>query len=323
MKSIVSLFLVLVLFSCQKKESLSIVTEFPLDETQARESQQLMVTHCYLCHSPNAPEQEGRIAPPMVAIKAYYQKETDSREDFIQAIMAYTNYPLKAVSKIPGSEKRYGKMPYQQFPDGVVEKIAAYLYDYRIQEPEWFASYWQAQHGSWEQKGSELAASEIPKTYEELGLEYALGTKAILGKNLMGAIQSKGTLAALEFCNIQAIPLTDSMSVQYNAQIKRVSDKNRNPNNKANAEELKYIQHFKEVVATQQEPKPVVLEKGNKVQFYYPITTNTMCLQCHGKQVTEEVRLQTLKLYPQDLAVGYEENEVRGIWSIQFDKNKK
>jgi cytochrome c553 len=318
MKQFLAIVVLVLLASCQRKTTDYEIITGPLSSEQALEAQKLMVTHCYLCHSPNAPEQEGRIAPPMVAIKAYYQKETDSREDFIQAIMAYTNYPLKAVSKIPGSEERYGKMPYQQFPDGVVEIIAAYLYDYRIQEPEWFASYWQVQHGSWEQKGSELAASEIPKTYDELGLEYALGTKAVLGKNLMGAIKSKGTLAALEFCNIQAIPLTDSMAVQYHAQIKRVSDKNRNPNNKANAEELKYIQHFKELVATQQEPKPVVLENGNKVLFYYPITTNTMCLQCHGKQVTEEVRLQTLKLYPRDLAVGYEENEVRGIWSISF-----
>ncbi|MBX2926438.1 MAG: hypothetical protein KF852_01265 [Saprospiraceae bacterium] len=34
----------------------------------------LMETNCYLCHSPAAPEQEGRIGPPMVAIKAYYME---------------------------------------------------------------------------------------------------------------------------------------------------------------------------------------------------------------------------------------------------------
>lgn len=157
--------------------------------------------------------------------------------------------------------------------------------------------------------------------FEELGLDYALSTKAVLGQNLMGAIQAKGTIAALEFCNIQAIPLTDSMSLQFNAKIKRVSDKNRNPNNKANSEELQYIQKFKEIIAANQEPKAVVLDKGKQIQFYYPITTNSMCLQCHGKKVEDKVRLQTLKLYPNDLAVGYEENEVRGIWSITFDKN--
>lgn len=46
----------------------------------------------------------------------------------------------------------------------------------------------------------------------------------------MTAIQQKGTIAALDFCNVQAIPLTNSMSTHYNAVIKRVSDRNRNPN---------------------------------------------------------------------------------------------
>jgi hypothetical protein len=30
-----------------------------------------------------------------------------------------------------------------------------------------------------------------------------------------------------------------------------------------------------------------------------------------------------MKLYPKDLAIGYNENEVRGIWSITFDKKHK
>ena len=137
----------------------------------------------------------------------------------------------------------------------------------------------------------------------------------------MGTIQKKGTLEALAFCNIQAIPLTDSMSVNYNAKIKRVSDKNRNPKNNANAEELKYIAQFKKDFAEQKEIKPIVLEEGNKVQFYYPIETNSMCLQCHGTQIKPEVSRQILKLYPKDLAVGYNEGDVRGIWSITFDKN--
>ena len=136
----------------------------------------------------------------------------------------------------------------------------------------------------------------------------------------MGAIQKNRTLHALEFCNTRAITLTDSMSTKHNATIKRVSDKNRNPNNKANIEELKYISQFKEQLAAKKEMKPIVLEKGHQVQFYYPIETNTMCLQCHGKQIKPDVQKQILKLYPKDLAVGYSENEIRGIWSITFNK---
>ena len=68
--------------------------------------------------------------------------------------------------------------------------------------------------------------------YAQRGLKYALTTKAVLGKNLMKTIQKKGTLEAVTFCNKQAYPLTDSMSLVHNAIIKRVTDQPRNPSNK-------------------------------------------------------------------------------------------
>jgi len=159
--------------------------------------------------------------------------------------------------------------------------------------------------------------------YAERGLNYALSTKAVLGKNLMGTIQKKGTLEALAFCNEKAYPLTDSMAVVHNAIIKRVSDKPRNQKNHANAEELGYIKTYKQVLANNEEPSPIVKELDNKVHVYYPITTNTMCLQCHGKpnEAIEKSTLDKLaSLYPYDKAIGYNVNEVRGIWSITFDK---
>jgi cytochrome c553 len=281
-----------------------------------------METHCYLCHNPTASKNEGRIAPPMVAIKArYIDREGYNKEEFIKHFTSFVENPTEEKALLRGAVKRHGVMPKQVFPEGSVAKIAAFMYDYQIEEPTWFKAHWES-HGNknWKQSGAKLATASIEKTFSEIGLEYALETKKLLGKNLMGAIQKEGTLAALKFCNIQAMPLTDSMSAQYNAVIKRVSDRNRNPNNKANAEELYYIDYYKNQLAHQQEIKPVTLEKSGKIQFYYPIETNSMCLQCHGTQIKSEVSKQILKLYPNDLAVGYKENEVRGIWSITFDK---
>jgi len=56
----------------------------------------------------------------------------------------------------------------------------------------------------------------------------ALETKAVLSKNLLTAISTKGTAGALAFCNERAITLTDSIALNLNTGIKRVSDKNRN-----------------------------------------------------------------------------------------------
>lgn len=162
--------------------------------------------------------------------------------------------------------------------------------------------------------------------YSEIGFKYATTTKSTLGKNLTGAIMEGGTEHALKFCNIEAMPLTDSMSQLYNAKITRVSDKPRNPQNAANVNETHQISYFKNLVAegkTGKDIKPNVIFKGDEVRFYYPILTNEMCLQCHGTK-EDAVKPATLAmlsdLYPEDKATGYGDNEVRGIWSIIFEK---
>ena len=93
--------------------------------------------------------------------------------------------------------------------------------------------------------------------------------------------------------------------------------------NKANAEELGYIEDFKQDVASGSKIDPIVKTEGRQVHFYSPIVTNAMCLQCHGmpgEQVKPVTMAKLQDLYPSDMAIGYNENEVRGIWAIVFDQ---
>jgi len=169
-------------------------------------------------------------------------------------------------------------------------------------------------------EGYEAQEDALLEEKTGIGLNYVMETQQLLGQNLIAAIQQDGLLHALGFCNIEAIPLTQQMEAKHGASIKRVSDNYRNPNNAANEGELHYIAHFQKEIDAGNEPKPVVLSNGGMTRFYYPIITNAMCLQCHGKPERIDVDvLQKIKvLYPNDLATGYEENEVRGIWSIEF-----
>ncbi len=322
-KALLLVLPVLLLASCRHEKPGAGAASETLAAADVHPGKKLMETNCYLCHSPSAPEGEGRIGPPMVAIKAYYMEEGVTKEQFTEEMRAFLQAPDAGKAKIKDAVERYGLMPYQHYSDETVAQIAEYLYDYHIEEPAWFAAHWEAKHGKgpYRQSGKKVAPDAgAEKSLKDIGLEYALETKKVLGKNLMEAIQSKGALYAMEFCNIQAIPLTDSMSRQYNADIRRVSGRNRNPSNKANAEELDYIARFQKQVAAGEEPMPVLLERNGIAQFYYPIITNTMCLQCHGKptDIQPEVRQKIATLYPGDLATGYSENEVRGIWSIRF-----
>ncbi|TYB79153.1 c-type heme family protein [Bizionia myxarmorum] len=320
-----------VVSSCknEKQEGQDYVNSATIDKQQNHPGKKLMEVNCYVCHSPTANHDE-RIAPPMAAIKNHYLSEGITKADFIRDIESYVKNPTEANSKMPGAVRRFGVMPKAQYPENTITQIADYIFDYDIDQPEWFDDHVKEQggkglgnmnrSGKQNMKKQQAFLRDSAMSYEEIGLKYAMSTQAELGKNLMGTIQKKGTLAAVEFCNVAAYPLTDSMSVVQNANIKRVSDKPRNPNNQANNQELKYIAQFKASVAAKKEPKAIVEETDDTVQFYYPISTNTMCLQCHGKNIEPEVYKSIKALYPMDEAIGYMENEVRGIWSISFDK---
>ncbi|GGE07246.1 c-type heme family protein [Psychroflexus salis] len=330
MKYVYLFTLVISMLACNSDKKKNNYTKIDSEDPQvelAKAAKLNMENKCYLCHNPTSSEQ-NRIGPPMAAIKARYLKDASSKEHFIQAIWNFVEQPTKQKAKLKGAVKRFGVMPYQKYNQEEIEAIAAYIFSYNIEEPDWFKAHWKEKHGEkFSQKGKKLSNQAInDKDYTAIGMKYAKTTKAQLGKNLMGAIQNNGVLHALEFCNVQAMPITDSMAQVHQAQIKRVSDKNRNPLNAANSSELKHIKFFKSQIAEAKEPKPIIEENSSSINFYYPILTNDMCLKCHGKpneDIAQKNYNKILKLYPNDKAIGYDINEVRGIWSIEFEKNEK
>jgi len=135
----------------------------------------------------------------------------------------------------------------------------------------------------------------------------------------MGTIQKKRILEAVTFCNKQAYSIADNMAVTQNATIRLMSDKPRNPENQVNAKEQGIIDRFKKPIASNEKYQPVTEIEKSMVKFYAPITTNSMCLQCHGspeKNIEPKVLTALTNLYPEDKAIGYNVNKVRGIWSI-------
>ncbi|MGB0999101.1 MAG: c-type heme family protein [Flavobacteriales bacterium] len=278
----------------------------------------LMETNCYVCHAVSGAK-ENRIAPPMISIKEHYISENTTKEEFIAAMQNWIKNPTEENVKMHNAVKQFGIMPRQHYPENTIQKIAEYMFNNDIEKPVW-----HKENDKERAKQKHKQATNFTNLpYDERGLKYALSTKAVLGKNLMGKIQKEGTLAALDFCNIKAFPLTDSMSVVHKATIKRVSDKPRNYKNKANSLENEYITIFKEDAKANKESKPIVVETAKNVKVYYPIKTNGMCLQCHGKP-NSDIKPNTLtqinKLYPKDLAKGYSENQIRGIWNVSFQK---
>ena len=318
-KITIATILSILIVSCtetKNKETSPIASVENNQENQIEEGKELLEKNCYSCHNPNATH-ENRMAPPMIAVKRHYIDEETKFEDFSKALNEYATNPTEEKSLMPGAVNRFGVMPKMNFKTEDLAKIAYYIFYGDIAKPEWFEKHFQEQHGDNEKKASDNITTPL-----EFGKKIAMQTKSQLGKNLINAINSKGTENALEFCNTRAIKITDSMANVLNAKIKRVSDKNRNKNNVASEKELVYLKESKEFLSKGEAIKPKLIDTENGYIAYYPIMTNKMCLQCHGKP-NVDIKNGTLdkiqKLYPNDLAQGYGIDELRGIWVIQWD----
>lgn len=158
--------------------------------------------------------------------------------------------------------------------------------------------------------------------YKDKGMQLVSETQKNLGSNLVKAINEGGTIHALEFCNIKAYPLTDSMATALKAHITRVTDQPRNPDNAATERQLTYIRSAKQTLASGNNINPEISVVNGRVTGYYPIITNQMCMQCHGNekgQIDENTLAKIKELYPNDLATGYEVGDLRGIWVVEMD----
>ncbi|MEN8137875.1 MAG: DUF3365 domain-containing protein [Bacteroidota bacterium] len=156
------------------------------------------------------------------------------------------------------------------------------------------------------------------------GKKIAMSTFKVLSSDLKKAINKGGPIAGIEVCSSKAITLTDSMSKEYNVDIKRTSLKLRNQNNKANSSEKNVLEGWNSSIESGMKIKPEVLHmKNGDIMFIAPIKLKSFCLSCHGNSdmVTPEVKAQIMKHYPLDKAQGYDENDLRGAWSIKFSKD--
>lgn len=162
------------------------------------------------------------------------------------------------------------------------------------------------------------------KEYSNKGKEIAQETMKELAGNLMKQMQLGGTKVAVPFCNVAAYPLTNKIANKYDVSIKRTSLKIRNPKNNPNKEEKKILKKYLTSLKQKEKLTPVIQkENDKKVHFYAPIILQKKCLACHGtvgKEVTKQTDSIIKSYYPNDRATGFKVGDLRGIWSITFNK---
>lgn len=129
-----------------------------------------------------------------------------------------------------------------------------------------------------------------------------------LGGRLKAVIQADGPIAALETCNLEAMPLTEKVSREQGILIDRITDKPRNPANMGDKVERELL---RTMVADHEAGRLQEIYRADDM-VYKPILIKPLCLTCHGENLAPEVGDKIKALYPSDMAVGYKLDEVRG-----------
>ncbi len=166
------------------------------------------------------------------------------------------------------------------------------------------------------------AAQQAGSDQKEIAAEGVKYIK-ILGKELKGNLvkylkQDPTALQAAYFCAKSAQDITKRVNAKFPSYVKvrRTALKYRNPDNKPDATDIKVMKEMEAAIkAGNFKKKPLVVEAGDRKRVYIPLITEKVCLKCHGpaKSINPKVRETISKRYPNDLATGFKEGDLRGV----------
>lgn len=147
--NLIKLAVLLVLFSsCNKQKSSEDfgINSSSVSESENAEALALFKQKCYACHSVTTKSHDEIIAPPMIAVKKRYLMQYDNKEDFVNAVVAYATDPKAENALMIGAVNKFKAMPKQAFTEEDLKKIATYIYENKIETPEWFEEHFQQNH---------------------------------------------------------------------------------------------------------------------------------------------------------------------------------
>jgi hypothetical protein len=170
-------------------------------------------------------------------------------------------------------------------------------------------------------------ADEIKNLAITQGETISSRAQKALSSQLKKTITERGPVAAVQFCSVAALPILDSVQTNFDVTIKRSSLWLRNPLDVPTEVEKRILEEYRTQLREGNTLEPVVKTvNDSQVLFAKPIMLdNPLCLNCHGQpgtQVTQDVQDILKTLYPTDQAINHSLGDLRGIWSITFEKDE-
>lgn len=107
-------------------------------------------------------------------------------------------------------------------------------------------------------------------------------------------------------------------------ELERTSLKFRNPDNAPDAWEKRQLEVFQTSLDNGKSIDKLSIERltsvgPKKVAYKYmkAIKAEAICLNCHGTEMTDTVKSNLNKAYPNDLAIGYKEGDLMGAFVLK------
>ena len=147
------------------------------------------------------------------------------------------------------------------------------------------------------------------------GAELLKPFKMNLKSALVWGMQA-GPVEAISVCSMEAPSIAAELSVD-GVVMGRSSHKLRNPDNAPPRWLAAHVDGFAD--GKQQGPLVLELEDG-RYGYAEPITTQGMCLICHGESLAPDIAARIGEAYPEDKAKGFREGDVRGVFWAEFPR---
>ena len=165
--------------------------------------------------------------------------------------------------------------------------------------------------------------TDILQAAQKMGDTISAAAQEALKAALMRSLKEGGVLQAVSFCNINALSIIQEVSSKSGVEVMRVTDHPRNQKNQLDSLENLIYEAYQYSHENNLEIEPSVIKESEEVLLYTkPITIKGgLCLNCHGEigtQVSETNYDSIWSMYPDDQAINYKLNDLRGMWVIRM-----
>lgn len=167
-----------------------------------------------------------------------------------------------------------------------------------------------------------LFSKEIPQDIIDTGDKLSKELLTQLVSKLSHEIKTNGLLSAAQFCNSNALTLTEEVNLRQveGVSIKRISLQERNSANIAKADETAVLESMQKKLEKKELSEYVIEKEGKTYKYYKPLVIKKdVCLKCHGDISTNpELDAFIKEAYPHDKAIGYKMGDLRGAILVEI-----